>query len=88
MTNTHLEAPRSRQQRAALAAAGEMRCQLRRFDDGLAVEASLQQVVLNAPASGPPTIVSSEQLLRNPVDAGVRPAWGVLRSDENGGSTP
>ena len=58
------------------------------FLAALGSEASLQQVVLNAPASGPPTIVSSEQLLRNPVDAGVRPAWGVLRSDGNGGSTP
>ena len=58
------------------------------FLAALGSEASLQQVVLNAPASGPPTIVSSEQLLRNPVDAGVRPAWGVLRSDGNGGSAP
>jgi hypothetical protein len=51
-------------------------------------EASLQQVVIAAPSSGPPTIISSMQLLRDPVDAGVRPAWGRLRSDVQGGATP
>ena len=51
-------------------------------------EASLQQVVITSPVSGPPTIISSLQLLRDPVDAGVRPAWGRLRSDLQGGTTP
>ena len=51
-------------------------------------EASLQQVVISSPVSGPPTIISSLQLLRDPIDAGVRPAWGRLRSDLQGGTTP
>lgn len=51
-------------------------------------QASLQQVVVTSPASGPPTIISSLQLLRDPVDAGVRPAWGRLSSDVQGGVTP
>ena len=51
-------------------------------------EASLQQVVITSPVSGPPTIISSLQLLSDPVDAGVRPAWGRLRSDLQGGTTP
>jgi hypothetical protein len=48
----------------------------------------LQQVVITSPVSGPPTIISSLQLLRDSVDAGVRPAWGRLRSDLQGGATP
>jgi Tol biopolymer transport system component len=51
-------------------------------------QASLQQVVITSPVSGPPTIISSLQLLRDGVDAGVRPAWGGLRSDLQGGATP
>ena len=51
-------------------------------------QASLQQVVIASPVSGPPTVISSLQLLRDPVDAGVRPAWGRLRSDLQGGATP
>jgi Tol biopolymer transport system component len=51
-------------------------------------EALLQQVMITSPASGPPTIISSVQLLRDPVDAGVRPAWGSLSSDVQGGATP
>ena len=51
-------------------------------------QASLQQVVIASPVSGPPTVISSLQLLRDPVDAGVRPAWGRLRSDLQGGTTP
>jgi hypothetical protein len=51
-------------------------------------QASLQQVVITSPASGPPTVISSLQLLRDLVDAGVRPAWGRLRSDLQGGATP
>ena len=51
-------------------------------------EASLQQVVITSPVSGPPSIISSVQLLRDAVDAGVRPAWGRLRSDLQGGATP
>ena len=51
-------------------------------------QASLQQVVITSPVSGPPTVISSLQLLRDLVDAGVRPAWGRLRSDLQGGATP
>ena len=51
-------------------------------------QASLQQAVIASPVSGPPTVISSLQLLRDPVDAGVRPAWGRLRSDLQGGATP
>ena len=51
-------------------------------------QASLQQVVISAPPSGPPAITSSVQLLRDQVDAGVRPAWGKLQSDVQGGTTP
>ncbi len=51
-------------------------------------QASLQQVLISSPPSGPPTIISSVQLLRDAVDAGVRPAWGGLRSDLQGGATP
>ena len=51
-------------------------------------QASLQQVVIASPVSGPPTVISSLQLLRDPVDAGGRPAWGRLRSDLQGGATP
>ena len=51
-------------------------------------QASLQQVVIASPVSGPPTVISSLQLLRDLVDAGVRPAWGRLRSDLQGGTTP
>lgn len=51
-------------------------------------QASLQQVLISSPPSGPPTITSSVQLLRDAVDAGVRPAWGRLRSDLQGGATP
>ncbi len=51
-------------------------------------QASLQQVVITSPVSGPPTVISSMQLLRDSVDAGVRPSWGRLRSDLQGGTTP
>ena len=51
-------------------------------------QASLQQAVIASPVSGPPTVISSLQLLRDLVDAGVRPAWGRLRSDLQGGATP
>lgn len=51
-------------------------------------QASLQQVLISSPPSGPPTITSSVQLVRDAVDAGVRPAWGRLRSDLQGGATP
>ena len=51
-------------------------------------QASLQQAVIASPVSGPPTVISSLQLLRDLVDAGVRPAWGRLRSDLQGGTTP
>ena len=51
-------------------------------------QASLQQAVIASPLSGPPTVISSLQLLRDLVDAGVRPAWGRLRSDLQGGTTP
>jgi hypothetical protein len=51
-------------------------------------QASLQQVVISAPPTGPPLITSSLQLLRDQVDAGVRPAWGKLQSDVGGGTTP
>ncbi len=51
-------------------------------------EASLQEVTISSPPSGPPIVLTSVQLLRDTVDAGVRPAWGRLRSDVQGGVTP
>ena len=50
--------------------------------------ATLQQVTISAPPSSVPTIIASVQLLRDLVDAGVRPAWGPLGSEGQGGVTP
>lgn len=50
--------------------------------------ATLQQVTISAPPAGVPTIVASVQLLRDLVDAGVRPAWGPLSAGGQGGVTP
>ena len=50
--------------------------------------ATLQQVTIIAPPSSVPTIVASVQLLRDLVDAGVRPAWGPLSSEGQGGVAP
>jgi hypothetical protein len=50
--------------------------------------ATLQQVTISAPPSGVPSIVASVQLLRDLVDAGVRPAWGPLSVEGQGGTTP
>jgi Tol biopolymer transport system component len=50
--------------------------------------ATLQQVTISAPPSSVPTIIASVQLLRDLVDAGVRPAWGPLGSEGQGGVAP
>jgi len=50
--------------------------------------ATLQQITISAPPSSVPTIIASVQLLRDLVDAGVRPAWGPLNSEGQGGVTP
>jgi len=50
--------------------------------------ATLQQITMSAPPSGVPTIIASVQLLRDLVDAGVRPTWGPLSSGMQGGATP
>ena len=50
--------------------------------------ATLQQVTISAPPSGVPSIIASVQLLRDLVDAGVRPAWGPLSVEAGGGVTP
>jgi hypothetical protein len=50
--------------------------------------ATLQQVTISSPPSGVPTITASVQLLRDLVDAGVRPAWGPLGGAGQGGSAP
>ena len=49
---------------------------------------ALQQVTISAPPSGVPSIIASVQLLRDLVDAGVRPAWGPLSVEAGGGVTP
>lgn len=50
--------------------------------------ATLQQITISAPPSSVPSIIASVQLLRDLVDAGVRPAWGPLGSEGDGGVTP
>ncbi len=50
--------------------------------------ATLQQVVISAPPAGIPTIIASAQLLRDLVDAGVRPAWGSISRESQGVTTP
>ena len=50
--------------------------------------ATLQQVTISAPPSGVPSVIASVQLLRDLVDAGVRPAWGPLGVEGAGGTTP
>lgn len=50
--------------------------------------ATLQRVTISAPTSGFPSVVASVQLLRDTVDAGVRPAWGPIGVEREGGTAP